>query len=735
MKIIIQWRCMMKNFEHAIYIKADKTPPEYSLYDPIPFFRKEFEIQDEVKDAQIYVQSPGFACFYINGQIITEDIFISPLSDYRKILWYNTYDVSTLLKPGKNVIGVICSNGFFNESFESAWHYPTASWRDAPQFLLCLKVNGSTVVVSDDTWMCSKEASHIIYSHLRSGEYVDMRKYDPSWLTENYDDSHWKPAIKREIPITAQLRPVTCQPVREMEEITPVSVVKTDLGYLVDFGVTISGYIEITLQSQRGREIRFYYTEDVDEELKPKYNGMDRPIFYPDSPFHVNKLIASGKTDTFKPKFTYHGFRYVLIEGLEKAPDKDSVRAYFIHQDVARKAEFHSGNEVLNYIYHAGMRSTYSNLFWSLTDCPTREKLGWANDAQATTEQVLINFEIVPLFKKWFEDLKSSMQPEGALPGIIPSPDWGFQWGPVCDGLLFELPYRTYLYTGDSEMLTGSLEYFDRYVDYLTTKIEEKYVFELGDWMGYGNSPRIPKEFVAEFYHIKAMTVTTLAHKLAQNNADAWEKKLHRAKTDFLHKYLNSDGRCTIDEQSAIAMMLATGLFRNRKALSEQLISVVERDEFKITSGMVGIQYLYDALTLCERSDIAYKMITESRPGYRTWFEQGATTLWESWECDRRGGSKNHHMFSNVIAWFYKFLLGIAPNESAPGFEQIDLRPNFIRELGFVKGSMDTQKGRIAAEWVYDRDHFVYTVTIPEGISASLNGQPVFPGKNEFIIK
>ena len=176
MKMTIHRRYSMKNFDNAIYIKAEKYPSEFTLYDPIPFFRKEFEISDEVKDAQIFVQSPGFACFYINGQIITEDIFISPLSDYRKILWYNTYDVTTMLKPGKNVIGVICSNGFFNESFESGWHYPTAEWRDAPQFLLCLKVNGSTAVVSNETWTCSKEESHIIYSHLRSGEsYIAIR--------------------------------------------------------------------------------------------------------------------------------------------------------------------------------------------------------------------------------------------------------------------------------------------------------------------------------------------------------------------------------------------------------------------------------------------------------------------------------------------------------------------------------------------------------------------------------
>ena len=723
-------------FDEAKYIKAQKKPSEFSLYDPAPLFRKEFDLPEDMEGCgEIFVQSPGFARFYLNGQPITEDRFISPVSDYRKILWYNRYDVTSLLNPGKNVICAICGNGFFNEPFESAWHYPTAEWRDAPQFLLCLKINGNTAVVSDETWKCSKEKSHIIYNHLRSGEYVDMRKYDPSWLTETYDDSDWQYAIERESPVTGELRQIQCQPVREAEEVAPVAITKTESGYLVDFGVTISGYIEITLKATRGTEILFRYTEEVNDDFTPKYNGMDGPVFYPESPFHLNKLIASGQTDTFKPKFCYHGFRYVLIEGLEEAPDGNSIRAYFTHQDVARRSEFVTGNAIINYIYNAGIRSTYSNLFWSLTDCPTREKLGWANDAQATAEQILINFDIVPLFKKWFEDLKSSMKPDGSLPGIIPSPDWGFNWGPVCDGLLYELPYRVYLYTGDRQMLTDSLEYFDRYEDYLAQKIEEKHKFDLGDWMGYINSSRIPKEFVAEFYLVKALTVTALAHKLAKSEANEWKIRLHEIREAFLEKYLDAEGRCIIDEQSSVAMMLATGLFRNEKALSDQLVSIVRRDDFQITCGMVGIQYLYDALTLCGRPDIAYKLITESKPGYRNWFERGATTLWESWECDRRGGSQNHHMFSNVLAWFYKSLLGIAPQEDAPGFERIELHPCFIKELGFVKGSMDTVKGRIEAEWKIENDRFLYTVTVPDGIQANFNGKTLSPGKNQFVIE
>ena len=721
-------------FGNAVYIKAQEKPSEFSLYDPIPLFRREVEITEEIERAEIAVQSPGFACYYINGENITDDIFISALSNYNKLLWYNTYDVTHLLKKGKNVVGVMTGNGFFNETFDTVWHHKNAPWRDVPQFMLSLKVNGKTVLESDSSWKASREHSPIIYSHLRSGEYYDARKADDSWLSVGYDDRDWQPVFCRTVPETAELRPTPCNAIREAEVIPPREIIQTDEGYLVDFGVTVSGYIEITVQEPRDSEILFRYTEDLDGELHPKYNGMNKPYFYPESPFHLNKLIASGGVDTFKPKFCYHGFRYVLIEGLSKAPDPALIRAYFTHQDVARTADFKSGDPILNYIYNAGIRSTYSNLFWSLTDCPTREKLGWTNDAAATAEQILINFDIKPLFEKWFEDLKADVYEDGSYPGVIPSHGWGDDWGPVCDNLLYELPYRTYLYTGDSSMLIGAISHFERYVAWLTQKKAENHEFILGDWLGNGSSKLTPKEFVRDFFLIKALRITTLAHRLNGDDVTEWEEKTKRLEQEFTDTYVDEKGYATVTSQTALAMLLEFGLYRDREIIARQLSEAVVRDEFKLTSGMVGIQYLYDALTACGHPEYAHKIMTESEPGYKTWYLDGATTLWECWDGKNKG-SHNHHMFSNVLGWFYKSLLGIAPCEEAPAFEKVELKPAFIKEIGFVKGYEDTPSGRIEAEWSYQNGQFLYKVTIPAGIKATFRGEQLASGKHQFIME
>lgn len=720
-------------FGEAKYVKAQNSPQTYSLYDPAPFFRKEF-ILSGIKTARIYVQSPGFARYYINGKPITDDLFISAVSDYRKILWYNEYDVTALLHSGKNVVCVIAGNGFLNESFKSAWDFDKVTWRDAPQFCLRLTVNGKTALVSDGSWKCSRENSYIVFNHLRSGEYWDMRKKCDAWLSSGYDDSEWQSVILRSAPLTAEFRPINCQPIREFDCVKPERIIKTERGYLLDYGVNRSGYIKACVSEERGREISFFYTEEVDENNNPKYNGMDAVRFYPESPFQLNKMIASGGTDVFKPKFSYHGFRYVLISGLTAEPEAAAFLAYFTHQDVARRSDFYSGNDVLNFIYRAGIRSSLSNLFWCLTDCPTREKLGWANDAQYSAEQLLINFDIYPLFEKWFEDLLSCMREDGSLPGIIPSPDWGYDWGPVCDFLLFEIPYRSYLYTGRTQMLTEAIPYFKRYIKYLTEQVDAGHEFILGDWLGYENSPLTPKEFVRDYYLLRALKTANFASRLSGREDADIERQLVERKRSFIRKYLDEKGRCKINSQCAVSMMLAEGLYDRRTVIAKQLIKIVIKDDYTLTCGMVGVQYVYRALTEAGRADIAYRLITESEPGYKTWLNNGATTLWERWD-GVNVESHNHHMYSGVTAWFFRSLLGIAPKETRPAFEEIELCPRFIEAAGYVRGSMKTIRGTISAEWRFENGGFTYKVVIPKGVSATFRGKVLTTGENTFFVK
>lgn len=595
----------------------------------------------------------------------------------------------------------------------------------------------------------SKEFSPIIYSHLRSGEYYDARK-NTNWLKVGYNDNDWQSVDVEEIDKNVILKETTCEPIREIESISPVSITKNDRGYLIDFGKNTSGYVSLTLKEECGKEIIIRYSEEIDTNLHPKYSyvfydeslpdsemgkyNMLKSRFYPDSPFQLNKIIASGNVDTVKPKFCYHGFRYVEIEGLSVEPKKEDVTAYFISQNVKRTANFTSGNDILNFIYTAGIRSTKSNSFWALTDCPTREKLGWTNDDASTAEQILINFDIKRLFEKWYTDLKIDMRDDGSLPGIIPSNGWGDDWGPVCDTLLFELPYRTYIYTGDKQMLIDAIPYFERYIEFLSKKVEENHEFILGDWLGYDSSPLTPKELVRDFYLIKALRVTITAYKLKGENNQKLLEKLSKIEKDFINTYNDNNGYSTVDSQTALAIMICFNLVKDIEKVKAQLIKRVELDGFNLTSGMVGVQYLYNALSIAGKPNYAFKMITESEPGYKTWYKAGATTLWECWNGIEKG-SHNHHMFSGVIAWFFKSLLGINLKEEKPNYQEIDLIPCFIKEVGKVNGYIETPYGKLEASWNYDGNGFNYNVTIPNGITAFYNKEKLVNGNYSFYVK
>ncbi len=739
----------MRNiFGRAKFISSSFYDKAYSLYDPLPVFRREFTLNCEVNKAKIILQSPGFARCFINGKPITDDLFISAVSNYDKILWYNEYEVSSLLTKGKNTISVIASNGFYNEPFRSAWDYEQSTWRGAPKFIMSLKVNGEVVLVSNESWKVSREVSPIIYSHLRSGEYFDARKKDEGWKFNGYDDSNFDSVVtENPLPYVKFLK-TKCPPIREIEQLKPVRILKNGRGYIVDFGFNISGYAEVRVCEHRGQEITMRYAEEIDEQNLPKYaylfyevpannlgylEGTRHSRFYPESPFQVNKLFASGEVDTFKPSFCYHGFRYLQIEGLSYEPKMEDFTAYFTSHKVKKRANFRSGSTILNFIYDAGIRSTRSNLFWSLTDCPTREKFGWTNDAAASCEQVLINFDSERLFDKWFTDLKADMRKDGSLPGIIPSNGWGDDWGPVCDNLLFELPFKVYIYTGNSKMLTSAIPYFRKYIRFLARKKRENHEFILGDWLGYDSSPLTPKEFVRDFFLIKALRTTLFALKLKEKTDNKLQAMLEKLEREFILTYSLEDGSSSVCSQTALAMMLTGGLCIDKQKVKEQLVSQIIADKYNLTCGMVGVQYLYDALVKCGRADLVIKLLMESKPGYKTWFDAGATTLWECWD-GKENGSHNHQMFSNIIAWFFKSLLGINACIDAPAFEKIQLKPNFIKKIKHSEGFINTKYGKICAKWRYRKGEFVYTVTIPKGVTAEYNGVTLLEGKHEFIV-
>ena len=266
------------------------------------------------------------------------------------------------------------------------------------------------------------------------------------------------------------------------------------------------------------------------------------------------------------------------------------------------------------------------------------------------------------------------MREDGALPGIIPTSGWGYEWGngPVSDGILFEVPEMLYLFTGDPKPLIQALPWFRRYINYLASRAGEDGLvdFGLSDWAPPRPSdpPRTPVVLINAAYQAKFMRIAERAARLAGDEAGAAEFQAKLADTVALYKrnFLAPDGTCIIDEQSAVAMTIYHELYDDLAPLKAQLMRLVEQFDFHHDCGMVGLRRLYGALDQCGASEYAYRVLTaKGYPGYMVWLDGGATTLWETWQCE---DSHNHHMYSDFMGWLIKSLVGIRPTFDAPGF-------------------------------------------------------------------
>lgn len=703
---------------------------EFSFRNPAPLFRKTVTL-DACTTARLSICGLGFAYCWINGEQVSRDLFTAPLSNYTKTLWYNTYDVTHLLRPGKNTVSVICGNGWYNETIPTTWRFHEAPWRDRPKFILRLETDNGEIL-SDGTWRCQQESA-IVFNQLRMGEYYDARLEEADWQEPDYDDSHWEYVRLDTNPPTGEFRECLCEPIREHEVLPPVAVIQTGENCrLYDFGQNISGYARLTAAGTPGAQLTLRYAECIDGENRLAYYGMD--TYYCKTGFQTDQFTCSGKETTWSPRFTYHGFRYIEVTG---RCDDLRLEAVFVHQAVRRRTEFSCSDPYLNKLFACGVISSYSNMFYQLTDCPTREKLGWTNDAQSSCEQMLTNFQTEKLLTKWHRDITDAMAPDGALPGIVPSSGWGFHWGngPVSDGILFEIPYRVYLHTGDPTLLIGSLPYFRRYLAYLESRTEADGLihFGLGDWAAPGGKVQVETGFINAILAASFYQTAALAARLCRDQEESrFLTEARRLRSMVMERYLDKEGRCTVHAQCAVAMLVYYDLYRDVAPLKNQLQQLLEENNYHLDCGMVGMRRLLHALSKCGLSGDARKLLqAEGYPGYRHWMDQGATSLWEKWDIHTNSDSKNHHMYSDFMSWLVKTLAGIRLDESKCGQVEFLLEPEFLDGIDFVDFRYRTARGDISVSWKRNGDTVQLHLKKDTQVKISFRGSPV--AQNEAI--
>jgi alpha-L-rhamnosidase len=709
---------------------------------PAPYFRKEFKAKKNIKSARAYIAVAGLYELYLNGEKVGNHRLDPMFTRYDRRNLYVTYDVTDYLRQGKNAIGVILGNGWYNHQSIAVWFFDRAPWRDRPAFCMDVRIvyedDSIETIVSEKNWKTS--LGPVIFNSIYTAEHYDSRLEQPGWNTIEFNDKKWKEVIYRHAPslnIVSQQLP----PIRNVEKIIPKTVKKIDdMTYLYDIGRNIAGVSEIKLSGEAGTEIRLKHGEALGKDGRidlTKIEAHYRPKDESD-PFQTDIFILKGNgEETFMPRFNYKGFQYIEVTSSKPISlTKDNLTAWFMHNDVPVAGQIETSNPLINQIWQAANNAYLSNLFGYPTDCPQREKNGWTNDANIAAEAGLYNFDAITIYEKWMADHRDVQQPNGVLPCIIPDSGWGYEWanGLDCTASLILIPWYIYLFQGDSRLLADCYDSMKRYVDHVTDITPSGLTsWGLGDWAIYKS--KVPTEFVTSVYYYADAVVLTNAAKILGKTEDEikYASLAEKIQIKFNRKYLNTEtGIYGEGTQTELSMSLFWGIVPEnlKDKVAANLAERVEKDNKHLDVGEFGSKAILNALSDNGYADLAYEMAAQKTyPSWGWWIVNGATTFFENWDIDA-DISLNHIMFGEISAWFYKALGGIKPDPAQPGYKNILLQPHFVSGLSYASAKYQSPYGEIVSKWERKKKTIIYTVTIPANATADLH-----LAKNETIKK
>lgn len=712
-----------------------------------PYFRKTFESTKKIKSARAYIAVAGLYELSINGQKIGNHRLDPMYTRFDRRNLYVTYDVTQQLRNGKNAIGVLLGNGWYNHQSTAVWNFDKAPWRNRPTFCFDLKItytDGTLANISSGKdWKTA--LSPIIFNSIYTAEHYDARLEQDGWNTPTFDDTKWKNVIYRSAP-SAVVAAQVMHPIRNVEEISAKDLKKfNDSLYIFNLGRNISGVSKITLNGPAGTIVKLKHAERVDANGRADLSNIDvhyRPTDDKD-PFQTDIIILNGKgPQIFMPHFNYKGFQYVEVSSSNQITlKKDDLVGYFMHSDVPPIGNIKASDSLINKIWHATNNSYLSNLFGYPTDCPQREKNGWTGDAQIAIETGLYSFDAITIYEKWMADHRDEQQPNGVLPSIIPTDGWGYEWGngPDWTSTIAIIPWNIYLFYGDQKTLSDCYENIRSYVNH----IDELYPsgltsWGLGDWVPVKSTS--PVELTSTCYYYADAVILAKAAKILgkTNDYQKYSALATKIKNAFNAKYFNkTTGIYHTGTQTELSVPLFWGLVpENSKILvSKNLAKRVEADQFHLDVGLLGTKAILNALSENGYANIAYQVAAQKTfPSWGWWIVNGATTLYENWPIDAKSDiSMNHIMFGEIGAWLYKGPGGIKPDESRPGFKNVILEPHFVPGLDSFEASHDGPFGKIKSVWKRVGKAIRYEITIPANSTAivkiaPVNGQSIFLG-------
>jgi len=705
--------------------KSESTSEQLVLPPP-RYLRNVFWVYQPIKRATVYASALGLYELNINGQRVGEDYFTPGWTDYSRRVYYQTYDVTDLLRKGSNAAGAILADGWYAGYIgfgKKREHYG----KD-PRFFMQLEVEYADgtreISVTDESWKATY-GPHLEADFLM-GETYDARREMPGWDRPGFDDSAWGDVAVTET-IAGLLQSYPGVTVRKQLQIEPVDITEPKEGtFVFDLGQNFAGWARLQVKGQAGTKVVLRFAE----------------VLNPDGTIYTTNLRAARCTDTYilkgegtetwEPRFTYHGFRYVEVTGYPGRTGPDAITGIVVHSDTPVVGSFECSNPMVNKLYKNITWSQRSNFVEVPTDCPQRdERLGWTGDAQIFIRTATYNMDVAAFFTKWLVDLEDAQNQNGAFPDVAPRKvamgDGVAAWGDA--GVI--CPWTIYKVYGDRRVIEKHYEAMKKWIAYLKTNSKDllRPAYGYGDWVAVGSDT--PKDVIATAYF--AYSTRLLSEMAAaigkKEDAEKYEALFQQIKAAFNKAYVSDDGQIKGDTQTCYCLALYFDLLpaEKREPAAGLLIKALGEKDWHLSTGFVGLSYLLPVLTQAGHLDIAYRLLNnDTFPSWGYSIKHGATTIWERWDgwTQEKGfqdpgmNSFNHYAFGSVGRWLFGTVAGIEMD--APGYRQIVIRPQPGGGMNYARATYDSITGKIESCWRIDCGEFELDVTIPPNTTVTI---------------
>lgn len=689
-----------------------------------PEFFKHFSLSGEVKSAQLAVTAIGVYEAEINGKKVGNAVLAPGCTSYLKRLQYQTYDVKELLSR-ENTISIFVGTGWHRGRISEA--SPEINKMPCAVLVeLSVEYMDGTKqqIVSDESF--SARTSRILSADLYDGEY-----YDAS-LEESTPLSVTRLELTKDRLVAQDGEFIT-----EHERITPCKLIVTPKGErVIDFGQNFAGYPEISLTAKKGDVVKVSCAEILDKDgnfYRENYRSAKAEVTY----------ICRDGAQTYKPRFTFMGFRYLKVEEFPGEVDLNAFTGIAVYSDMKRRGSMASGNPLLNRFYENVLWSQRANFIDVPTDCPQRdERMGWTGDAQVFAKTAGYNYDTYRFFRKWLADVRAEQRDNGSVPDMVPNFwRWGTAstaWGDV----ICIVPWQMYLLFGNKAILEDNFEAMKKWVDYMTADTTEEFLWtcteenkavwrkHYGDWLAldapYGSykGKTDDDRIASAFYYYSCSLVVKAGHAIGKDVAE-YETLAKKIAETYRERFT------TYETQTDCVLALYFGLTKDKTACVAKLAELVKESNGCLQTGFVGTPYLLYALGENGYTKLAYDLLfNEKNP---SWFYEvlhGATTVWEHWDGVNDEGkiwssdmnSYNHYAYGAVIDWVYSFAAGIQADEEHPGFEKVLVAPHADKRLGFLDVKVETAHGTVASKWVCTGDEVRYEISVPVSAAIVIGG-------------